>query len=265
MKRPALSLSLVLLASQAVWAVPDDPQPTAKRPVNTSTEKQPNPKDVEAARYIKEVAAKFGKHSEAEAKTAIEKLVAIWKDKDVADTTTDSIPPLLERFAKQDEVAVAVAAIEALGELEPWAGAPPVVSVLQQTIKAKAPQQDVYVACFAALKKLADPKAATLKTIEDCLDHRLDDVIAGAADSITGYKDAPGDVRRQLFEELVKQFEGVFNASLNTKKSPAQAQKWGAVGGPVMAALNALSRQSFKDPAQARQWLNDHKDDKSWR
>src|SRR5437762_557917 len=121
MKRTTASLTLLLLASQLGWAAPDGRQQAqAKAPTGASAEKkQPSPNDVEAARYLKELASQIGKQTAAEAKTAIQKLAAIWKDKDVADTTTDAIPVLLERYAKQDDVTVAVAAIEALGQLEP--------------------------------------------------------------------------------------------------------------------------------------------------
>jgi hypothetical protein len=262
MKKAVWSLILVL-AAQPAWARPDGAQ-TVKPPGNPSTEKQANPKDVEAAAYIKQATAQFGKQSDAEAKASIEKLVAIWKDKDVTDTTTKPIPELLERYAKQDVLTIAVAAIEGLGQLDASAAAPSVLAVLQRTMKAKDPVQDLYAACFSALKKLADPKASTLATLEDYLDHRIDGVISRTADAIAGYANAPGDVRRDLFEALIKKFEGVFNASNSSKKNPAQAQKWAAVAGPVMSALNAVSGQSFRDPAQARQWFNDHKEAKFW-
>ena len=79
-----------------------------------------------------------------------------------------------------------------------------------------------------------------------------------------GYGKAPADVRRDLFEELLKSFEGVAsNAQAPPKNvvNKSAQNKWSVINGGVMGAMTALSRQSFETMASARAWFNDHKKD----
>jgi hypothetical protein len=218
-------------------------------------------KDAELAAYLKELGPQVSKQDDAAAKAAIQKLLGYWKDKDVSEAAKKPIPDLLEKYGRSDAPATAVEGIAALGELGP-AGAPPTLSLLDRALKEKTPDAETYRACFMALRKLADPKPATIKAIEEAMRFRVDDVVGHAFNAVSGYKDAPGKVRKELLEESVKQAESVFN-NANGKNSAAIA-KWTAIKSYAMSALNALSGQTFKDPAEARAWFNDHKGDKSW-
>lgn len=218
----------------------------------------------EAVKLLDEVKAKASKHDEAEAKAAIAKLVEFWKDKDVLPETKKLIPDALERYARQDRVAVSVPGIDGLAELSPEDGAKSIRSVLEREIKAKQPSVDVYGACLRGLKKLADPSKATTEFLCDLLKRKENDVIAKAADAISGYKDAPGKVRRDLLEEVLKTGESSFQAAQGGKDATATA-KWNTIQGGVMAALRSLSGQNLADPVAARKWFNDHKKDpKIW-
>jgi hypothetical protein len=252
----ALFLSaLALPASSAALAAPEGDEGKPAAPPAAS-------KDAAAAEYLKTLAGKIGKQSDQEAKESIKKLVEIWKDKDVTDATKKSAPDLVAKLARDDKTAVATDAVDSLAEFGA-VGASHVLDTLEKTLKAKEPSVDVYKHCFDSLKKLADTKPATVKALQDYLKYKTDDVVGKAADAMSGYRNAPGKVRRALLEELIKQTEGVSSQAKNAKNS-AQVQKWQVIGGSVVAALNALSGQVFKDPEEARKWFNDHKGDKSW-
>jgi hypothetical protein len=258
MNRSALLCALLALAATAPalakdgGAAPPAGQPPAAGPT----------KDAEAVQFLKELQPQIGKQADSDAKSSIKKLVDYWKDKDVSEATKKPIPELLHKYAKDAKLSVPLDAIDALGETG-QAGASALLDLLERTLKEKEPNADTYSHSLASLKKIADPRPATVKQLVDLLKFKVDAVIAKAADAISGYKDAPGKVRKELFEELVKQSEGVFNGSKDAKKSDL-VRRWQVIGASVVNALNALSGQKFSDPAAARQWFNDHKTDKIW-
>ena len=220
-------------------------------------------KDAAAVQYLKDLKAQLSKIADNDAKVAIKKMVEMWKDKELTEDTKKPIPDLLEHFGKDDKSLVAIEAIPALAELGPAEGAQPVLRILDRALKAKDPSVDIYGSCLSALKRLADTKASTVKQLTDLLKSKYDDVVSKAADAIGGYKDAPGKVRKELLEELIKSTEGT-SAQAADPKNSGQVRKWNIIQTNVMAALKALSGQQFKDVAEARKWFNAHKKDKGW-
>lgn len=261
--------SLVLAGAALIAGVPAVALTAALVPIPAlAQEKPPEPaaptRNDEAVKLLEDVKARATKHDEAEAKAAVAKLVEYWKDKDVLPETKKLIPDAIERYARQDRVAVSVPAIDALGELSPEEGAKSIRAVLEREIKAKQPSLDVYGACLRGLKKLADPSKGTTELLVDLLKRKESDIVSKAADAISGYKDAPGKVRRDLLEEVLKTGESAFQAAQSGKDSAATA-KWSTIQNGVMAALRSLSGQNFSDPVAARKWFNDHKKDaKIW-
>jgi len=256
-----MSAALVLAAASAASAGPDGGAGGGAQPNPPGTAPAAS-KDAAAAEYIKDVQAKLGKQSDQEAKESIKKLVEIWKDKDVTDATKKPAPDIVAKYAREEKTAVATDAIDAFAEFGST-GATEALETLDRTLKAKEPSADIYKHCFDTLKKLADVKPATVKALQEYLKYKTDEVVAKAADAMSGYRNAPGKVRRGMLEELIKQTEGVSSGAKNAKNS-ALVHKWQVIGGPAVAALNALSGQTFKDPEEARKWFNDHKGDKSW-
>jgi HEAT repeat protein len=266
-----MSLALVLAAPLAGSARADGEgggAPPVQPPAPT--------KDAEAMKYMKELKPTLSKIADADAKTAIKKLLELWRDKEISDDTRKGIPDLLQYFGSQDKTLIAIEAIDALGEcgvsplnpapkeyVGPYQGTGPVIQILERSLKAKEPSVDIYGSCLRALKKLADQKGSALKTLLDLMNYKLDDVVGKAADALGGYKEAPGKLRRELLEEIIKKTEGTC-ASAKDPKNSGQVRKWNIISSNVMGALNALSGQKFKDVQEARKWFNDHKKDKSW-
>ena len=257
----AAVLSIVLASAAALPAAAEDPPagkpPAADEPAATKNEA--------AVKFLTELKAVIGKEDEAASRKSIATLVETWKDKDVLPETKKPIPDVLGRYAREDKlpIGVAIAAIDAMGEISPEEGAKEVRSILEKAIKAKTPPVDVYGACLRTLKKLADPSKATVDALVSLLVRKENDVVGKAADAISGYKDAPGKVRRDLMEEVLKIGESAFQAAQSNKDSAATA-KWNTIQGGVMSALRALSGQNLADPLAARKWFNDHKKDKIW-
>jgi hypothetical protein len=260
MKR-ALTLVLalsVLSAAPAAARAGQDPPPQNPPAAEVTP-------DQKAAAYIKETRAAQARHNEVEAKAAIAELVKIQKDEKVTPETKKGVEELLVKYAGEKITAVAVAAVDAFAELPPEPGAKNAMEAVSRALKAKEPVQDVVTAGFRVVKKHADPGKAVVGELVDLLKHKDDAIVAKAIDAMSGYKAAPGKVRRDMFEELLKQTEGVFNNS--TKADDANAKrKWNIIGSAVNSALSALSGQNLADPAAARKWYNDHKkpSDKAW-
>lgn len=253
----ALSLAAACLGAEPAASRADEPAPPAARDAAET--------DEAAAKWLDELKGQIGKQDEEGARAAIQRLVEIWKDDGVKPETKKPVPGHLLRYAKDDDaVAVAVAAIDALAELGAETGAKPVREVLERALKAKQPLVDVYGACLRALKRLADPSKATVDLLVSLLQRKENDVVAKVADAIAGYRDAPGKVRKELMEEVLKVGESVFQAQASGKDTAAVA-KWQAIGSSVMGALRNLSGAELRDPVEARAWFNDHKKDaKLW-
>ena len=221
--------------------------------------------DQKATAFLKETKSAMSKQADADAKTAIAALVKIWKDEAVTDEVKKGVLDLLPRNAKEvDKPEVAKEAIAAFGELSPAEGAKLALDAIGACLKTKAPIKEYYSAGFASLKKLADPSKSTVSALVDSLKYKDDEVIGKAADAIAGYKAAPGKVRKELFEELLKQTEGVAAGAKQADNANAK-RKWNIIMSNVNAAFQALSGQNLADPAAARQWFNDNKkNEKAW-
>jgi len=261
----ALTLALPIgsLALADGSGTPPQNPPAGTPPAGTPPADAAQSKDAAAVQYLKDLKAQLSKIADADAKAAIKKLVEMWKDKDLTEDTKKPIPDLLEHLGKDDKALVAIDAIDGLGELGPVEGAPPVLRILDRSLKAKDPSVDIYGSCLRSMKKLADTKASTIKALSDLLKSKYDDVVGKTADAISGYKDAPGKVRKELLEELIKSTEGT-SAQASDPKNSGQVRKWNIIQTNVMAALKALTGQQFKDVAEARKWFNAHKKDKVW-
>ena len=256
--------SIAVLLAAAPAALADGAgTPPANPPAGTPPAADQAGKDASAAQYLKDLKAQLAKIADADAKAAIKKLVEIWKDKDVTEETKKPVPDLLEHFGKEDKSNVATDAVDALGEIGAAEGAAPVLRILDKALKGKDPSVEVYTSCLKSMKRLADTKPSTMKALSDLLKSKYEDVVSKAADAIGGYKDAPGKVRKEMLEELIKATEGT-SAQAQDPKNSGQVRKWTIIQTNVMNALKALSGQQFKNVAEARQWFNAHKKDKSW-
>ena len=136
------------------------------------------------------------------------------------------------------------------------------LGVLKKVLKGKEPSVERYGACFRALKLVADPGKNTVSALVKYLRNKSDDVIAKSLDAMAGYGKAPGKVRKQLMEEVIKQTEGLYSAA-QSNANTSQRRKWNIIQTSAKSALRALSGRKFANPAEARAWFNDNKKNKA--
>lgn len=99
----------------------------------------------------------------------------------------------------------------------------------------------------------------------DLLDYHLEDVVVGVGRSFLHYGKAPGKVRKECTEKLVRAVE-----SYRSKGSGAEdidgPRVWGKVKSPLMAALRAITGQDYKTSLDWVKFWNANKNNRDmWR
>ncbi len=232
----------------------------ADEPVMTAEEKA----NADAADYLKNLKKKLSKMPGVTAIATATKLGTMWNDEKLTEDTKSPIPGYLQKIASNKDNKAKVAGIKTLAMLGPEHATKTITKQLGKALKSKKPAKAVWKACLTALGSMADPGKTAVKTVSDLLKYKDYDVINAAAHAIAGYENAPGKLRKQLFEDVIKQSEGTysgFKANDNNLKT-----KWNVIGGGVMKALKRLSgKKNLTDPTAARAYLNDTKKDrKAW-
>jgi len=248
MRHLILSLAtLVLLPLAAALAAPQDetPEPT---------------KDEAALQYLESIKKDVGKQDEGPARAAATKLVEMWNDAELGEDVKKDIPEYLEKIAGSKDEMAAVAGIEGLQAVGGDDAAKALMKILQKALKEKEPSVQLYSACLKGLGAVASEDAKVVKELVKLLKHKDYDVVGKTASAMAGYKECEGKLRKELLEECIKQSEGVYNAAQNNDTN--MKRKWNIIQSGIMAALNALSGQTFENPADARSWYNDHKKDR---
>jgi len=246
MRQLLVSLAaLLVLPLAAALASPQDEPPT---------------KDDTAKAYIAEVKKEAGKQEEAAAKEVATKLLEIWKDAEVSEDAKKDLPGVMERIAESKDDAAAKVGIEGLEELGGDDAAKALMGLLQKELKAKEPSVEKYSACLKGLGTIASEDAKIVKELMKLLNYKEPDVIFKTARALAGYKDRPGKLRKELLEQCIKSSEGVYAGAQGSDQNAKR--KWNNIESGIMAALNALSGQTFANPQEARAWFNDHKKDR---
>lgn len=247
MRHLILSLAaLVLLPFATALAAPQDEEPPTK--------------DEIAEEYLDSIKKEVGKQDEGPARATATKLVEMWNDAELGEDVKEDIPGYLEKIAGSKDEMAAVAGIEGLQAVGGDDAAKALSKILQKALKAKEPSVQLYSACLKALGAVASEDSKVVKELVKLLKHKDYDVVGKTASALAGYKDRDGKLRKELLEECIKQSEGVYNAAQNNDQN--MKRKWNIIQSGIMAALNALSGQSFENPAAARSWYNDHKKDR---
>ena len=118
--------------------------------------------------------------------------------------------------------------------------------VLARELKRKPPEEDIYEGCLESLGKLHSENPQAIKTLEDLLKYKDYAVVARAARALGMYETAPGRIRKDIFEEILKQSEGVYS-SAQTGSDQNSERKWNIIGDDVMEALHKLSQPPRPD------------------
>jgi hypothetical protein len=263
----------VLAAGPAVSTFADGtttapPAPTAP---GAPTAPVPPTHDPDAVKFMHNLQETIEKQTDADAIASIKQLVAYWKDPAVKDSTKAPMPGLVAWYARRKIPAVGTAGISGLADIGKGEGSKNLVIVLGDLLDRDPPTPQMTAAVFAALKRVADTDGTVIKTLLKLFNYKDDTIVAKAADTLGGYKDAKVELRKDLFEELLKTFEGLSSeahssAGKGTTPNKSAINKWGVVGGSVLSAMGQLSHQQFADMPAARKWLNEHhRDPDAWK
>ena len=269
----ALAAALLLVPATAVpqdaGAKPPDAKPADAKPAG-GEKKAPEPPKPPTLEEVKEFCKQYEdslkKMTDEDAIAGVEKSRGWFANPGTADDAKKEIVGLMKKVleAKSRE-SLLEAACKALGDF----GDDGVVLLkyaVDRAMGQKVPTSGVIRAGLPALGKIASPKTADVKFLTDLL-KKEDEFIGDAANALAGYGKAPGSVRRDIFEELLKMSEGVFSKS-EANDQPAK-RRWNIWGTDVVEALQKVSRQNWQKPTEFRKWFNDKgekggKNPKAW-
>ncbi|MAW59582.1 MAG: hypothetical protein CMJ94_01960 [Planctomycetes bacterium] len=96
----------------------------------------------------------------------------------------------------------------------------------------------------------------------DLLDHHLEEVVVGVGKAFLHYDKAPGKIRRECTEKLVRAVES-YRSRGQGGENINGPRIWGKVKGPLMAALKSLTGKSYSTSLDWTKFWNEYKNDKA--
>lgn len=238
-----------------------------EKPPADGEKKAEGPDVDEVKDYCKNFESTLNKMTNEDAIKGVKQLRDYWTapglDESLQKPLIGAMGKVLRLRNKDAVVEEATKALADFGEK----GADMIKMIVDGSCKQKTIPMGIVEAGLKSLGKIASIRPADTKFLTDLLKFKDESVIASAANAIAGYKKAPGAVRQDLFEELLKMSEGPYNAS---EGNDANAKRrWNIFGADVVAAMKALSAQNYTNPKEFRAWFNEkgpgggrHKD--SW-
>jgi len=103
---------------------------------------------------------------------------------------------------------------------------------------------------------------ASAEMLADLLDHHEYHYIAKAADALAMFNDAPGPVRRDVVEKMVKLYAQYSEDAESDQQDQEKQEKFRKTSGSLAKALEALTGTQQRTPTDWNTWFNNHKTDK---
>ena len=229
-------------------------------PLVRAEEAEVDPNEV-AEDYAKEFQKGLKKASSAEIIEGIDQLVVYWNDEKIDDRgARKEIFSGMEKATRSRDPVVVAHVLNKCADMGSES-VRIVLFVLNRELSQKVPNDTVYETAFTTMGKLASIERPAIDALTDYLNHKDNAVVARAARAISGYENAAGEVRKMLFEEVIKSSEGTYSGA--QAQNSALERKWNVIGDDEMSALNKLSGATQANPAEARRWFNDNKT-RSW-
>lgn len=262
------SLVLVLAALAATAAAPAFAKGSSSKKDSGGSTAPPTPdpapsRDDAAVAFLMNLDNTKFKLSDEDAISNVRKCLGFWKDEAVSAGAKSKAVKLIDWFAHHKSSPVVLAAVGALGEVGKGAGTAKLVMLLDGLMLQKDAPAAHVAAVLGALRNAADPDPSVTRAVMAVLVQRDGPTAAKAADVLGNYTDAPVDVKRKLFEDMLLAFETM--AAVKPDNQPG-VDKWKAMSFPAVAALGSLSKQSFADVPAARKWFNEKgRDPTAWK
>ena len=136
---------------------------------------------------------------------------------------------------------------------------PESVKVLQGEIGAKPHKRNLELQrrLILSLGKTKDPSA--VKTLTKILPHQDETLQAAAAEALGEFSDADQKVRKQIFDDILKQLAGAKTDIDNDPTDPIVRDRYEAISGPMISTLQQLSGEDLRDPEVWQRWWNKNK------
>ncbi len=246
-----LGLALLGAASPPAGAAPQDPP--VKPPEKVKTPEELKAEEIRA--FLKQYEEMLAKMTDEDAIGGLEKMKVWYLDPKVGEAEKGAIMKTFSAkvIKQRGREAYLEAACKALADM----GGESAVGLLRYLVDFSLNQKTVISnvarAGLAGLGKLASTKPGDVKFLMDLLKGK-DEFVGDVARAIGGYAKAPGAIRRDLFEELLKRSEGTFSKSEANDNNAKRS--WNIWGTEIIDAMAKLSKQNFTKPPEFRKWLN---------
>ncbi|MCK6480920.1 MAG: hypothetical protein HUU06_13795 [Planctomycetaceae bacterium] len=231
-----------------------DAKPEEGKKAEPKKELPPAPSEEEAKEFLKTFEETLKKMTDEDAIAGVEKLRGWYAH---PETSEDVRKDILAAYKKVCDLRTREALVEATAKSMAEFGEKAVdllKFVTGRAIEQKVPSPGIVRAGLGSLGKIASPKPADVKFLTELL-KKDDEFIGDAARALAGYAKAPGAIRRDIFEEMLKMSEGVFSKS-EANDQPAK-RRWNIWGTEVVEAMQKVTHTSWTKPPEFRKWFND--------
>ncbi|MFG0319025.1 MAG: HEAT repeat domain-containing protein [Planctomycetota bacterium JB042] len=170
------------------------------------------------------------------------------------------IGKLFKFRAKDEEDSLYIAAAAALSDMR----IPQAESELKSAMKVKSLEKrvDVQVMLIECLAKHRNEKDIDL--FVKLLNDGEQRICVAATKALSEYRDSDEKTRKEIVEELVKQYANTNGLNVREKgKNPVWRDRLMAIEVPMNDALAAMTLQSFQTAPEWQKWYNDNKG-KKW-
>lgn len=168
------------------------------------------------------------------------------------------ISKLFKVRSKEDENRLYIAAAACLSEMGPQ-GEKNLKSAMK--VKSLEKRVDVQVMLIESLGKHRNPKNVDL--FVDLMKKSEPKIVVASVKSLGEYRDFEAKLRKEISEELIKQYATANNLDLKEKgKNPVYHDRLLAMEVPMNEALAALTLQSFQSAPEWEKWFNDNRNRK---
>jgi len=147
-----------------------------------------------------------------------------------------------------------IGAATALGAM-----APESTKTLVSWVNAKTLRKDLAVqsALLRSLGKTKDKEA--IKTLVDMLENKESALISAAAQALGEFAGAELEVRRNIFESLLKVLMASKGARDQDLNDSTAREKYDVISAPIITSLGRLSKHDERDPDKWQYWWNKNK------
>jgi hypothetical protein len=182
----------------------------------------------------------------------------------IAETVFKCIYHKNRKAITKDNLNMWKAAAYSLGQMGPD-GAGYLWKIFEDKKKKFRKEPDYLGLCLEQIGYTHAYEEYTEKLV-DLLDHHEYLFIAKAAEALVQFQEAPGELRHEATETMVKLLAEYYEATITDKEDIEAQEKYRKVGRSLMNALEALTGVSQSQPLDWVKWWNDHKkkNDDTW-